>query len=285
MAFHRRKRGIDSGADRLAQAAGVERSIQALLVATASLLKGRIVGLSAGAVLMGIPEFTVRGASQCADIPLAFFILATIALMALSQRGTRETRVLIVISGTAAALAAWTKNEGLPFFLVALVACYGLGVSTRSRAQALREVGMFLAGASPILAVLVLFKTSFAPANSYASAMSLDYILSCLVDPSRYAVITRALWNQLAHLDLLPCALACLLPICLGTTRRPELRTAGVAALSIVSLMAGAYFLVYVITPAWFDLAWTVRVSCTRLQLHLWPALLFGIALMVPRPR
>lgn len=256
-----------------------------LLTATTALLNGRIVGLSAGALFMTNHVFFQHGASQCADVPLAFFILATVLLFALGEMAQKGAVRLIVVSGTVAALAVWTKNEGLPFFVLALLARFFMGVGTRTRAQRWREVGLFLVGALPGLMIVMLFKGWFAPPNSYSPGLIPNYILSCLIDPSRYTTIVAALWDRLGQLNLIPGIMVCFLPFFFGVTKVPQLRRTGIVTLSLVLTMGLAYFMIYVITPAWFDLEWTVRVSSPRLLHHLWPALIFGISMLVQRPR
>ena len=78
-------------------------------------IAGRQKALIAGMVLLGTASFIKLGALQCADGPISFFILATLALLFFEDRLPNS---VIVLAGTTAALAAWTKNEGIVFFVL-----------------------------------------------------------------------------------------------------------------------------------------------------------------------
>jgi hypothetical protein len=90
-----------------------------LLTAALSALAGRDKAVLAGIVLLGTTSFIKLGAAQYADMPIAFFFLASIVLACMQDRLPMSGAVLLGIS---AALAAWTKNEGLLFFALLLIA-------------------------------------------------------------------------------------------------------------------------------------------------------------------
>ena len=79
-------------------------------------------GLLAGTVLLGTKAFVMLGAAQYADVPLAFFILASVLLLALDDAAEQSSPGLVLLAGLCAGLAAWTKNEGLLFLVVVLFA-------------------------------------------------------------------------------------------------------------------------------------------------------------------
>ena len=58
----------------------------ALLVAAVARLRGKTIACVGGLVLVGTPFFVTFAANEHADIPLAFFMLASLALIALSGR-------------------------------------------------------------------------------------------------------------------------------------------------------------------------------------------------------
>ncbi|MCL2670173.1 MAG: glycosyltransferase family 39 protein, partial [Syntrophaceae bacterium] len=87
-----------------------------LLVSALCVFRHRTQGLLAGLLLLGTPFFIAMGAAQFADVPLAFFILATVTILTWQQRSVRPGA--LALAGLAAGLAAWTKNEGLLFILV-----------------------------------------------------------------------------------------------------------------------------------------------------------------------
>ncbi|TSA48300.1 MAG: phospholipid carrier-dependent glycosyltransferase, partial [Deltaproteobacteria bacterium] len=86
-----------------------------LLLCALAFLRSRIQGCLAAMILLGTPLFIVMGASQFADVPLAFFILATLVLLFLPARSPENHFGAPVLAGIAAGLCAWTKNEGLLF--------------------------------------------------------------------------------------------------------------------------------------------------------------------------
>jgi hypothetical protein len=55
-----------------------------LLVSTLALARGASLGLLAGVVLLADPSLVNQAASQCADVPLAFYFLAALALIVLA---------------------------------------------------------------------------------------------------------------------------------------------------------------------------------------------------------
>ena len=61
--------------------------------------------------LLGTVFYLIRGASLYADVPLSFFFLAALLLLALYDAGQRSSPGLLVLAGLAAALAAWTGTK------------------------------------------------------------------------------------------------------------------------------------------------------------------------------
>ena len=228
-----------------------------VLTAGVSILSGCENGLLAGIVLLGTPSFLRLGAAQYADVPLAFFFLASIALLTLRDRIPVSG---IALLGLTAALSGWTKNEGLLFFALLLVA-----MKWTSRAA-----GAFVAGASGVLVLLVVFKLTLAPPNYLAQSGGI--LLRDVMDPSRYLTVAAGFVYQLTNfggtrLNPLAPFLAALFLV-----RHNVMYTSRSAALIPGGMLAGV-FLVYLITPE--DPAWQMAWSLDRLLLQLWPAVLF----------
>jgi hypothetical protein len=97
----------------------------ALLVSCLVLIRSLSAGLLAGLVLLTGDVYLQQPMSQFADVPLAFYYLAALALISLARLGESRNRVLLTLAGAAAASAAWTKNEGL-LFLVVFAGCWAL---------------------------------------------------------------------------------------------------------------------------------------------------------------
>src|SRR5262249_35867086 len=88
-----------------------------LLGSSLSALRDRSQGLLAATVLAASPFFLFHGTAQYADVIVAFFFLATLVLLAMHER-ENDSRLLF-LAGLAAGFAAWSKNEGVVFLVVA----------------------------------------------------------------------------------------------------------------------------------------------------------------------
>jgi hypothetical protein len=244
-------------------------------------LRSRSQGLLAGMVLLGTKAFVNLGAAQYADVPLAFFILATVLLLGLDDASERSSRGLLLLAGLSAGLAAWTKNEGLLFLVVVLIARCIVARRRSSGRQALGQLALLLAGAAPALGVVILFKLSLAGNNDLLSGQSWQASLPRLADPWRYWLIVKALvFNVVA----LAKAYVLVLPLCfflLGRApQRPRLALLGMV--SVLLMMLVGYFFIYVTTP--LELAGHLRTSIDRLLLQLWPAAILAIFLSLSDP-
>jgi 4-amino-4-deoxy-L-arabinose transferase-like glycosyltransferase len=244
-------------------------------------LRSRSQGLLAGMVLLGTKAFVNLGAAQYADVPLAFFILATVLLLGLDDASERSSRGLLLLAGLSAGLAAWTKNEGLLFLVVVLIARCIVARRRSSGRQALGQLALLLAGAAPALGVVILFKLSLAANNDLVSGQSWQASLPRLADPWRYWLIVKALvFNVVA----LAKAYVLVLPLCfflLGRApQRPRLALLGMV--SVLLMMLVGYFFIYVTTP--LELAGHLRTSIDRLLLQLWPAAILAIFLSLSDP-
>ncbi len=87
-------------------------STTGILVSSLSPIKSSSQGYLAGILLLGTPFFLIHGASQYADIPLAFYLLSGIALLSLSDRRPANNYGASILAGLLIGFSAWTKNEG-----------------------------------------------------------------------------------------------------------------------------------------------------------------------------
>lgn len=117
-------------------------------------------------VLLNTPLFVITGASQTADVPLAFFILATAILVYVYA--LRPQPGLLVLSGLTSGLAAWTKNEGQLFLVVTGVSLF----LAYMKAGPWSRPGYFLLGLFVPLAVVSYFKLFLAPPMTYSQVGS-----------------------------------------------------------------------------------------------------------------
>ena len=260
-----------------------------LLFSALSILRGRTIAMLGGLALLTTPFFIELGTSQYADVPLSFFILATITLLCLHDNRAAESDAscspgLIVLAGLGAGFAAWTKNEGLLFLCAILAVRFLEFVRARShRSRALAFV-ILLAAVAPVFLLIAWFKHSVAPPGDLFSdpATAMHKIL----DPARYWAVLK--WYgkdflRFGHWLLIPGTL--LLPSVYLVTGFRQSRTSQPCVQSsvfaLVMTLAG-YFLIYLITP--YDLYWHLRFSLARLFMQLWPSAVFLFFLALPKP-
>ncbi len=83
-----------------------------LLVSALGALRGKAHALLAGTILLGTASFIALSAALYGDVPLSFYILATLALICLQDRHPDNLR-FSALAGLMAGFAAWTRNEGI----------------------------------------------------------------------------------------------------------------------------------------------------------------------------
>jgi hypothetical protein len=230
-----------------------------VVTAGLSALGDREKALLAGIVLLGTASFIRLGAAQYADVPVGFFFLGSIVLLCMRDRLPISGTML---AGTLAAFAAWTKNEGLLFVVLLLIAMKWTK----------QPVGAAAVGAFLVLTLLAGFKLRLAPPN-YLCGDGGAALLRRVTDSSRYLSIAAGFvydlttfGGQRALNPLIPLVAALFL---VDFRERCGTRS---AAIALSGMCAGAFF-VYLITP--FDVMWQVAWSLDRVLMQLWPAALF----------
>jgi hypothetical protein len=241
-----------------------------LMAACLSVLRGARQGLLAGLALAATPALYILGASQYADVPFAFFVLATLACMTLCDHF--DLAGFAVLAGAAAALSGWTKNEGLVWFCAFLAA--------RVIVRPARHLLPLLAGAAPVLTVILVFKMEVAPPGDIFGAGGRAGIIERFLDAGRYALISHSVLEQIWNFGpLLISPFVILAGFLFATGVHPEerdhiaLRTAALALL----FTGVAYYFVYVLHP--LPLPWLLTTTLNRLTVQLWPAIVFVVFL------
>jgi hypothetical protein len=247
-------------------------------VATAGVLGGALssvsesLGLLAVLVLFASESFVSQIASQYADIPMSFFVLATIAVFAFAAERDWPPG-LLALAGVLAGLAAWTKNEGLPFVIAALAVALW---------RAKFAAKWFVAGAAlPVGATLAL-KLFLAEGTESMFPKSIRQAAHLIAEPSRWAKIIASFGNDTWTLGFLwahPIVLLAILGLALRYVPRETRKWWLFAA---PAALLAADFGIYLITMA--DLDWHLNTSSNRLVLQVWPAILFGYVLMLRTP-
>jgi len=222
--------------------------------------RGAARGCLAAAAMLAAPSFVRWAPSQCADITVAFFMLAAFVLW---------QEDLHVLAGLSAGLAAWTKNEGVAFLGVFLIVAITAEVR-RDRRRALPRLVRTFAGAAPAIAAVLWFKYVLAPPSYFVAGQTLSQTLARAFDAERAEFVAKALGRELwlnggTVLGVLPILAAFAIVRGIDRGAPAVSRWAGVAT----GLMAGIYFMAYLVTP--LDLNWQVQTSVDRLVLQLVP--------------
>ena len=228
--------------------------------------------------MFATPSYLDHASCQYADIPLAFFILSTIALICLHSARSSSERGLLVLAGFMAGCAGWTKNEGLLFILATCIVLLVPALWNRS-IMAKRFVP-FLAGLVLPLAVIIFFKAAIAPPNDLIGSQRYLDVIGRISDVNRYVTILKTfgvnfwVFGRWSVSPLLPLFAF----IGLRGIDRQMLRTYGwVSGIAVLAIVLVGYYLVYLNTP--FELYTHLYSSLDRLMLHLWPSCLLLLGL------
>jgi len=246
-----------------------------ILCGAVAWLRGEAASLLALLLLLASEGFVAQAALQNADIPLSLYIVATTALLALAfDHGLQEATLLL--AGLCCGLAAWTKNEGLPFFLLAFAAVAWKGGR--------RAAGYLASGALPTIALLAAFKILLVDGVEAIFPKTLGEAFAKMTDASRWIQIAgsfvQSIW-QMGSPWTHPVLLAVILAITLGLAPRAQVRQQIWLAIPAGGLLA-ADFVVYLISTA--DLGWHMSTSNLRLIVQVWPALLLVAFLFIAPP-
>jgi hypothetical protein len=254
-----------------------------LLTAALAALRGPSQGLLAGMVLLSTPLFILHGASLYADVPLAFFFLATVVLLGLNER--HGSANLTVLAGLAAGLGLLVKHEGL-LFALAVAASLVLTARTYGWKATRARVLAFSAGMLPPLLLLVSFKIAFKSPNDLLSTLGIERTLGRLSDPARYALTIRAYKNHFLSFGnngfgssvwLLTAFL-----LGMGVSRTQMVAEWAKTVIAALLLVLVGHFVVFVSMAD--RLSGLLNSSLDRLLLQLWPSALFLFFMVVRTP-
>jgi hypothetical protein len=234
------------------------------LAGAVAVLQSPALGSLAGLILLAGGAWWRQAASQYADVPLSLYIVAALAAAAIARKRDWHVGALL-LSGVLASMAAWTKNEGMLFFVVCAAT-----VAAVARARCLP----WIAGALPVALLTAAFKLLLAPALRSFDA-------SVAADAKRIGAVAAGFWRhtlELGDFPAHPLLLAAILCAALGV-RRP-LRVHW-TLVPVLSLLAGDFAVVCASTN---DLAWQIDTAVERLLVQALPALLFALCLTVNAP-
>jgi hypothetical protein len=239
-------------------------------------------------VLLGTVRFLRWGAAQYADVPLSFFFLAALALLIFhgeryAGRDGKSGSGPLLLAGLMAGLAAWTKNEGLVFFAVILsVRTVVVGWQVGAR-RAMREGLVILAGAAPLLLMVLFLKSQVTHRNLLIAGQGLTETTARIFDTGRHLTIALTFVSsgvQVIH------AFAIIIPVSfllLGRHRDRTNRTpCALLPAGVIALMLAAYYGIYLTTP--LELKAHLATSIDRLIVQLWPMAVFAIFMQLRTP-
>jgi hypothetical protein len=221
-------------------------------------------------VLFGISAFIEQGSKQVADVPLSFFILATGVLIFLYT--LKSQRELLILAGLSVGLAAWTKNEGVVFMLISLLA---LGVAYWNK---LKQVfPWYLLGLAVPLSILIYFKVFLAPPGDLFTDIPSQ--MAQIGDANRH----RELLNQMGIdlMSLLNWKLLLVYALILGVEKPGKNLPAYLAILIAILLQLAGYYSIFIISP--HVLAWHIS-ALYRLLLQIGPLIVFFYFCVVRPP-
>ncbi len=181
-----------------------------------------------------------------------------------------------------AALAAWTKNEGILFLLVVGLSLVVASTTRGGRSSFSRSLLPFSLGALPGLLLVIGFKTVLAPTNDVVSAQNLPLMVERVADHERYAEVLAAVGREMIGFGRGAIVVLLAYALLMGRDRGAASASAGLLGLAVVGLMAAGYSAIYIITP--HDLRWHLATSLERLLLQLWPSLIFAVFMLVRPP-
>lgn len=267
--------GRDTIAAPIGLAAGAAAGIVVLLAASIAEARGAARGAIAAAALLGAPAFAAAAASQFADVPIAFYFLATFVMF---ERALATRRLAWwLAAGASAGFAAWTKNEGQAFLL--FVAISMTIAIWRDRARyGRRPLAAVVIGALPAIAALTLFRWALPSPHEVLAGLSADRVRARLHNIARWRAIATALGTQIWFGGA---AIAGVVPIMTtialvsGVARpAPFVVRASAAVLGVMLL---TYALVYLFSP--YDLAWHLGTSAERVIVQLVPSTLWALSM------
>jgi hypothetical protein len=254
-----------------------------LIYSSLSVLRSKGQGLIAGLLLAGTPFFIQHGTAQYADVPIAFFFLATIVLLCLHDRVSPPRGGLLFLMGMTAGFAAWTKNEGLLFLVSLIVATAAVRVPKDGIRAYLRHQSAFAVGLLVALPIALYVKLHLAPPDPM-----LDWrrsILHKLIEWPRYWQILKAFGHESLRFGNWPIEVTPILAfysLLLGIEVEQRRRRSTIISMGTLGLTLAGYFGVYLTTR--YDLAWHLQSSLQRVLLQLWPSAVFLFFLLVRTP-
>jgi hypothetical protein len=229
-------------------------------------------------ILLATPRLLLYTGFQTADVAVAYYFLAALVFLILAFNENNPR--LLFLSGMMAGIAAWTKNEGIPFLLLIILVA---GWLLREHAKAHRLIAFF-AGLTLPLVTIIVFKVHLPASNTndLFAGNEISAMLSKLFDPVRYIAIFNRLGPELFQLGGWTFSIIIVLVLYGLIVGQTKHNTIDRRLFLLPLLQLSIYFGVYLITP--YDLNWHMNYSMDRLLIHLFPMALLSFFLFVNTP-
>ena len=255
----------------------------AILAATLARLRSPMIGLLMAFVLIGTPFYLYHTATGYAEVPLSAYILGTIALLVLYEHEASRPIGLIVLAGFMAGCAAWTKNEGVPFMmLAAVIPC--LSIFRRTPATLRRFAGFAVGLLVPLAAIAYFKMTAARPTDLFESRNSAE-LMAKVMDPHRYILILKGFRHTLRVFGgwiFNPVFLILPFIALTGVDKSILKNFSWRVGVAVIFLLQVTYFAIFVITP--LELIYHIDSALDRLLLHCWPAFLLLAGMTAQSP-
>jgi len=264
-----------------------ELGLAALLLAVLWRLTSPIKAILGTLVLTATPIFMELGGYQYADVPLAYFFLATLAFIGLHDSVTTSKKLWLGLAGFSAGLCCWTKNEGVLFIGCIVVARILTSRSTGFR-ELLKEFLYFSLGVSAPIAVLFYFKHTFAPPSVMFGSQTIGGFISQLADSGRHALIFPALVREILGFGrwrFSPLPFLAFYALAAGVNRRHRHPRFLATCVAVFIMMLAGYYTVYLTEAVSIaGLSQHLATSLNRLMFQLWPIFILIYFLGVRSP-
>ncbi len=258
-------------------------------------LKGLLPAMMVLAAMLATPLLVEMTTWQYADIPLmAYLTLAFLAALLLTEFygqpdeiTQQKPRSGMFMIASLIALAAWTKNEGQLVCLICTLWFIPIVIFTRWRRDwnhllIAYALGLLL----PITAVIVT-KSLPETGNDLFQNQTISTLFSRLSDVSRIHAISSYWATIIQQHYLRPLLAISAAALTLILTHRvsqtdmlQRLFKASLILIPCIGTLVG-YFTIYLITP--HDLQWHLTTSFNRIFSHVYPGLLMGIVMLIPK--
>lgn len=260
-------------------------SVVFVFVTGVGMIHGLSLGLFSGLFSLGIVTYSLKYL-QYADLPLAFFFLATNLTFFLSETNKINKHCGFLLAGFFTGAALWTKNEGLAFLMAIIVGeiIWVLLARINPSTQKDRWLSMTI-GSLPFLGAFILFQSTLAPTNDLVAGSTIIDSINKILDINRITVILDYFAKQIFAPWTLRVPMVLLVVFYLLIVGKDHNKTIQQAIFGVglrLGLTLIFYFGIYLITPR--PLEWHLNSSADRLFMQLLPNFILLVFLAARNP-